>query len=152
VISDQKRKKAKSDHESLVTDHFLGLPHRPPFVFVKKLIARALGASAECETDFSSADPMFGGHFSRRSAGSGRDLSQSVGPNCRDWGASTKHGAAFFVVRNSVDEIFRPVRPGEKIILRAQKIGEVDRLLQFEVEAQVNAETVAAGQLVLSAS
>jgi hypothetical protein len=83
----------------------LGLPHRPPFVFVKKLIAREPGASAECETDFSSADPMFGGHF-RRSAGSGRDLNRSVGPNCRDCGASTKHGAAFFVVCNSVDEIF----------------------------------------------
>ena len=49
-------------------------------------------------------------------------------------------------------KFFRPVRPGEKIVLRARKLGEVDRLLQFEVEALVNGETVAAGQLVLSAS
>ena len=39
----------------------------------------------------------------------------------------------------------------QKIILRARKLGEVDQLLQFEVEAVVNGEQVAAGQLVLSA-
>src|SRR5437879_12153152 len=41
----------------------LGLPHRPPFVFVRRVIACQPGISAECETQFSGDDPMFAGHF-----------------------------------------------------------------------------------------
>ena len=48
-------------------------------------------------------------------------------------------------------KFLRPVRPGEKILLRARKLGEVDQLLQFEVEAVVDGKQVAAGQLVLNA-
>jgi len=48
-------------------------------------------------------------------------------------------------------KFFRAVRPQERIVLRARKIGAVDQLLQFEVEALVDGEEVAAGQLVLSA-
>ena len=48
-------------------------------------------------------------------------------------------------------KFLRPVRPEEKIILRARKVGEVDQLLQFEVEATVNDQPVATGHLVLSA-
>ena len=42
------------------------------------------------------------------------------------------------------------VRPNERILLRAQKMGEVEGLLQFHVEALVNEKQVAVGQLVLS--
>lgn len=47
-------------------------------------------------------------------------------------------------------KFLRPVRPGEKIVLRARKLGEVDQLLQFEVEASVDGGPVATGQIVLS--
>ena len=43
----RKEKESKPRHSSPVARHFLGLPHRPPFVFVKKLIAREPGISAE---------------------------------------------------------------------------------------------------------
>ena len=48
-------------------------------------------------------------------------------------------------------KFLRSVRPGEKILLRARKLGEVDQLLQFEVEAAVDGKQVATGQLVLNA-
>ena len=35
-----------------VTPGFLGLPHRPPFVFVHELLGTQAGASAECATTF----------------------------------------------------------------------------------------------------
>src|SRR5205807_5481823 len=54
---------AGSRPSSTFTGHFFGLPHRPPFVFVRKLIACDPGISAECETEFSPDDPMFAGHF-----------------------------------------------------------------------------------------
>ena len=48
-------------------------------------------------------------------------------------------------------KFFRAVRPEEKIILRARKIASVGDLLQFEVEALIDNELAAAGQIVLNA-
>lgn len=48
-------------------------------------------------------------------------------------------------------KFFRGVRPEERIVLRARKVGRVDELLQFEVEALIEGKQVAAGQLVLNA-
>ena len=47
-------------------------------------------------------------------------------------------------------KFLQPARPGEKITLRARKLGEVDGLLQFGVEALVNEKPVATGQIVLN--
>lgn len=44
----------------------------------------------------------------------------------------------------------RAVRPGETINLRAEKLAQVDNLLQFGVKATVCGVIVAEGQLVLS--
>ncbi len=44
----------------------------------------------------------------------------------------------------------RAARPGETISLRAEKLAQVDDLLQFGVRATVGDVTVAEGQLVLS--
>ena len=148
----RKEKKAESDHSLLVTDHFLGLPHRPPFVFVKKLIACEPGTSAECETEFSSADPMFAGHFPGDPLVPGviltEALAQTAGIAAHQ--QNTK-SSRFLLSAIRQMKFFRAVRPKEKITFRARKLGEVDQLLQFEVEALVNGEQVAAGQLVLSA-
>ena len=48
-------------------------------------------------------------------------------------------------------KFFVAVSPGQRIVLRATKLGEVNDLLQFDVEAVVNGKRVAAGQLVLNA-
>jgi hypothetical protein len=47
-------------------------------------------------------------------------------------------------------KFFRAARPAEKISLRARRVGSVDELLQFEVEATIDNQSVAAGQLVLN--
>ena len=47
-------------------------------------------------------------------------------------------------------KFFRAARPGERIILRAQKLAQVHDLLQFKVEALVDESAVAQGELVLS--
>jgi 3-hydroxyacyl-[acyl-carrier-protein] dehydratase len=48
-------------------------------------------------------------------------------------------------------KFFQAVRPEQRIRLRARKVGEAGDLLQFEVEASVDQNLVAAGQLVLNA-
>lgn len=147
----RKEKKAESGHSSLVTCHFLGLPHRPPFIFVKKLIACEPGRSAECETEFSSADPMFAGHFPGDPLVPGVILTEALAQTAGIAAHQQNTKSRFLLSAIRQMKFFRAVRPNEKITLRARKLGEVDQLLQFEVEALVNSEQVAAGQLVLSA-
>jgi len=48
-------------------------------------------------------------------------------------------------------KFFRAVRPEEKITLRARKVAAAGELLQFEVEALIDDEFAAAGQIVLNA-
>jgi 3-hydroxyacyl-[acyl-carrier-protein] dehydratase len=47
-------------------------------------------------------------------------------------------------------KFFRPVRPAEEIVLRAEKMAGMEALMQFKVDANVGGATVAEGQLVLS--
>ena len=47
-------------------------------------------------------------------------------------------------------KFFRPVRPDEQIILRAERLAGVDDLVQFKVDATVEGRQVAEGQIVLS--
>ena len=145
------RQKGKPDHSSLVTDHFLGLPHRPPFVFVQKLLARDPGVSAECETTFSKSDPMFAGHFPGDPLVPGVILTEALAQTAGIAAHQEDSGMRFLLSAIRQMKFLRPVRPGEKILLRARKLGEVDQLLQFEVEAVVDGKQVATGQLVLNA-
>ena len=55
------RVKKTKDAPKFIID--LGLPHRPPFVFVRELIACKPGVSAECATTFAGDDAIFAGHF-----------------------------------------------------------------------------------------
>ena len=144
----------ESDHSSLITDHFLGLPHRPPFVFVRKLIACDPGVSAECETEFSPDDPMFAGHFPGDPLVPGVILTEALAQTAGIAAASAHDKDAqgrFLLSAIRKMKFLHAVRPGQRIILRARKAGAVEQLLQFEVEALVDGKQVAAGQLVLNA-
>lgn len=147
----RKEKEAESGHSSLVTGHFQSLPHRPPFVFVRKLIARQPGVSAECETEFSRKDPMFAGHFPDDPIVPGVILTEALAQTAGIAGHQENSETRFLLSAIRQMKFFRPVRPGEKIVLRARKMGSADQLLQFEVEARVDDQPVAAGQLVLNA-
>jgi 3-hydroxyacyl-[acyl-carrier-protein] dehydratase len=149
VTSDQQSE--NPGHSSLVTDHFLGLPHRPPFVFVRKLIARDPGVSAECETQFSRDDPMFAGHFPDDPLVPGVILTEALAQTAGIAAHRENSGTRFLLSAIRQMKFLRRVRPEEKIVLRARKLGEIDQLLQFEVEALIDNRQVVAGQIVLSA-
>jgi 3-hydroxyacyl-[acyl-carrier-protein] dehydratase len=152
VTSDQQEGQSKTDHLSLITDHFSHLPHRAPFVFVRKLIAREPGISAECETEFSSDDPIFAGHFPGDPLVPGVILTEALAQTAGIAGHRENSEKRFLLSAIRQMKFFQAVRPGQKIILRARKTGEVDQLLQFEVEALIGNTLVAAGQLVLNAT
>jgi 3-hydroxyacyl-[acyl-carrier-protein] dehydratase len=132
---------------------FLGLPHRPPFVFVKELIANEPGVSALCRTHFAPDDAVFAGHFPGNPLVPGVILTEALAQAA---GIAAASGYAegdrplFLLSAIRAMKFHRAVRPNECIELRAEKLGEMDDLLQFAVRAKVDDNTVAEGQLVLS--
>ena len=136
-----------------MADYLAGLPHRPPFVFVRELLACREGESAECATTFASDDRIFAGHFPGNPLVPGVILTEALAQTAGIAAASGYPDNArplFLLSAIRAMKFFRAVRPGERIILRAEKLARVHDLLQFRVEAIVNESAVAQGELVLS--
>jgi 3-hydroxyacyl-[acyl-carrier-protein] dehydratase len=153
VTSDKKRDAAEARHSSLVTCHFPGLPHRPPFVFVREMVNCDPGVAAECVTTFEPHDPIFAGHFPGNPLVPGVILTEALAQTAGIAAASAYPENArplFLLSAIRAMKFLRAVRPGERIVLRAEKLAQVDDLLQFTVEARVDGSIVAQGQLVLS--
>ncbi len=133
----------------------LGLPHRPPFVFVREMIACEPGVSAECATTFAADDPMFAGHFPGDPLVPGVILTEALAQTA---GIAAASGEAigdkprFLLSAIRQMKFLSAVRPGDEITLKAKRTAQVERLFQFEVEALVGEKTVAIGQIVLSQS
>ena len=141
------------DEEEVRHPPLLGLPHRPPFVFVKDLLTTDPGVSAECSTSFDPDDPMFAGHFPGNPLVPGVILTEALAQTAGIAAASgyPENGRPLFLlsaIRNM--KFHRAVLPGEQIHLRAEKLAQVGELLQFAVKATVAGTLVAEGQLVLS--
>jgi 3-hydroxyacyl-[acyl-carrier-protein] dehydratase len=143
--------------ESLVTSHespvFLGLPHRPPFVFVRELIRCDPGTFAETKTSFAADDPLFTGHFPDNPLVPGVILTEALAQTAGIAAASgyvdlPKPLFLLSAIRSM--KFFRAVLPGEQVDLRAERLAQVGDLVQFKVDASVNGVRVAEGQLVLS--
>ena len=136
-----------------VTPEFLGLPHRPPFVFVHELLAMDTGASAECATTFDASDPMFAGHFPGNPLVPGVILTEALAQTAGIAAASGHlEGARPLFLLSAIRgmKFHRAARPGERIMLRAEKMAQVGDLVQFSVSATVSGVSVAEGQIVLS--
>jgi 3-hydroxyacyl-[acyl-carrier-protein] dehydratase len=152
VTSDEQKAAGETRHASDARRHF-DLPHRPPFVFVRKLVSCREGKAAECETSFEPNDPMFAGHFPGNPLVPGVILTEALAQTAGIAAASGHPENArplFLLSAIRAMKFLRAVRPGERIVLRAEKLAQVNDLLQFTVEAAVDGGTVAQGQLVLS--
>lgn len=145
--------------QSPITSHqspsFLGLPHRPPFVFVRELVKCDPGVSAEAVTSFAADDPMFAGHFPGNPLVPGVILTEALAQTAgiaAAAGHSKNAEPRFLLSAIRSMKFFRAVRPEERIDLRAEKLAHVGDLVQFKVQASVGGVQVAEGQLVLSAA
>lgn len=142
-----------SKKQEAAPDHFLGLPHRPPFVFVQRLLSCTPGRSAECESSFPTDDPIFAGHFPGDPLVPGVILTEALAQTAGIAAASEHDDASrprFLLSSIRKMKFHRAVRPDERIIFRAEKVADMDGLVQFKVQASVGAESVATGDLVLS--
>jgi len=122
-------RKTKDAPKSIVD---LGLPHRLPFVFVRELIACDPGVSAECATTFAGDDPMFAGHFPGNPLVPGVILTEALAQTAgiAAAGAHAENAGPLFLlsaIRGM--KFFHAVRPEERIVLHAEKIGEIHSVI-----------------------
>jgi 3-hydroxyacyl-[acyl-carrier-protein] dehydratase len=110
--------------------------------------------AAECSTTFERGDLVLVGHFPGNPLVPGVILTEALAQTAGIAAASgqAKNSRSRFLL-SAIRQMkfFEAVRPGELIILRAERLAQVDDLLQFRVEALVNGKQVAAGQIVLNA-
>ena len=145
------------ENDSQFTSHdsqfHLGLPHRPPFVFVREIVACDPGKLVEARTWFDASDPMFAGHFPGNPIVPGVILTEALAQAAGIAAASGYPETArplFLLSAIRTMKFYQAVRPDEQVALHAEKIGATDTLLQFKVSATVNGVPAAEGQLVLS--
>jgi 3-hydroxyacyl-[acyl-carrier-protein] dehydratase len=120
---------------------------------VRELVKCDPGISAEAATSFADDDPMFAGHFPGNPLVPGVILTEALAQTAGIAAASgypetSKPLFLLSAIRSM--KFFRAVRPAERVDLRAERLAQVDDLVQFKVEASVNGVRVAEGQLVLS--
>jgi 3-hydroxyacyl-[acyl-carrier-protein] dehydratase len=130
-----------------------GLPHRDPFVFVREVVHCEPGTSAECATVFEASNPIFAGHFPGNPLIPGVILTEALAQTAGIAAASgfpRESRPLFLLSAIRSMKFFRAVRPDVRVRLRAEKLAQVDDLLQFKVEATVDGSPVAEGQLVLT--
>jgi 3-hydroxymyristoyl/3-hydroxydecanoyl-(acyl carrier protein) dehydratase len=134
------------------------LPHRPPFLFVDRVLKLEPYKSITAERALRPEEPQFAGHFPDRPIMPGvlvaEALAQTSGLLL---GLSDKLSATqaptrpkmFFLATTSI-KYTHPALPGEVLVLRATSDKSFSGLFRFNVEATVGRNLIASGALTLA--
>lgn len=126
----------------------LGLPHREPFIFVDRLIARAAGESATAEKRFPASTPFFAGHFPDAPLVPGVILTEAIAQTAGL--AAGQADKSFRLAAVKGMKFPNAAFPDEVIRIDVRRIATVGTLWQFEGRAAVEDRVVAEGVVVLS--
>jgi 3-hydroxyacyl-[acyl-carrier-protein] dehydratase len=132
------------------------LPHRPPFLFVDRVVGLEAGVAIEAERDLRADEPHFAGHFPGRPIMPGvliaEALAQAAGLllalTAMERGERVE-GDLFYLARADV-KWTNPVEPGETLVLEARLDRALGPLVAFRVRAHTRRKDVAAGALTLA--
>jgi len=126
----------------------LGLPHRPPFIFIDEVTSVEAGRNANAVKRFSSHEPFLQGHFPGNPIIPGVLITEALAQTAGI--AIGGPGKMFLLTAIRAMKFLRPVRPEERIDLFAECLNEMNGLAQCAVRATCKGESVAEGQLVLA--
>jgi 3-hydroxyacyl-[acyl-carrier-protein] dehydratase len=126
----------------------LGLPHRPPFIFIDEVTSVEPGRSATATKCFSSDEPFLKGHFPGNAIIPGVLITEALAQTAGI--AIGGPGKMFLLTAIRAMKFLSPVRPEEPIDLFAECLNEMSGLAQCAVRATRKGESVAEGQLVLA--
>jgi 3-hydroxyacyl-[acyl-carrier-protein] dehydratase len=134
------------------------LPHRPPFLFVDRVVELDPGRSVVAEWAPPPDAPFFAGHFPGRPIVPGVLVTEALaqasgillGLSERDTSRPAPGGEPRYYLAEARMKYLRPARPGETVRLRAVSEQELGGLFRFRVEATAGGDAVAAGSLVLA--
>jgi 3-hydroxyacyl-[acyl-carrier-protein] dehydratase len=132
------------------------LPHRPPFLFVDRVVAFAAGASIEAERELRADEPHFAGHFPGRPIMPGVLITEALAQTSGLLIALTAmekgeqvEGNLFYLARADM-KWTTPVGPGETLVLEAKLDRMLGSLVAFKVRAHTRRKDVAMGALTLA--
>jgi 3-hydroxyacyl-[acyl-carrier-protein] dehydratase len=126
----------------------LGLPHRPPFVFVDHVLEIEPGQSAKGEKTFDGSDALFDGHFPGNPLVPGVILTEALAQMAGLAGG--QEGRRFLLSAIRSMKFPNAARPGDRIELLATRTGAMGGLWMFDARATVEGQVVAEGHIVLN--
>jgi 3-hydroxyacyl-[acyl-carrier-protein] dehydratase len=129
-----------------------GLPHRAPFVFVDSVLAVEPGTAATCAKIFRAEEPFFCGHFPGEPIVPGVLLTEALAQTAGIAAGDPATPSGFRLAAIKEMKFKRAVRPDEAITLEARVLARFGSVVQVEVSAQIGAEIVASGVVVVSAA
>jgi 3-hydroxyacyl-[acyl-carrier-protein] dehydratase len=134
------------------------LPHRPPFLFVDRVMALEPGKRIVAERLLRPDEPFFAGHFPGRALMPGVLVTEALaqasglllGLSEKKAGASPFASPKMLYLAGNHMKYKHPAVPGDRLELRSQTDGQFAGLFRFRVEAFVGRELIADGSLTLA--